>query len=79
MPKMSERDRLSDLEAKHRKMAEELGRARRAVRDRYAGMVIEMMVETIPERDFREIVAHVIRAGGAASLAALKALPTGPS
>jgi hypothetical protein len=79
MPKMSERDRLAELEARHRKVASELDQARRAVRDRYAGMVIEMAVERISERDFREIVSHAIRVGGAAALAVLKPLPAGPA
>ena len=79
MPKMSERERLTDLEGRHRKIGEELELARRAVRDRYAAIVIDFSVEQIPEREFREIVTQAIRAGGTASLTALKALPASPS
>jgi hypothetical protein len=75
MPKMSERERLTDLEGRHRKIGEELELARRAVRDRYAAIVTDMGVEQVPERVFREIMMQVIRAGGNASLAALKTLP----
>jgi hypothetical protein len=78
MPKMSERERLAELVARHRKVTDELDQARRAVRDRYAAVVTGIPVEQIPERAFREIISEVIRAGGSASLAALKALPAGP-
>jgi len=79
MPRMSERDRLVELETRHRKVTRELDQARRAVRDRYAAIVAEMSVEQLPEREFREIIGHVIRVGGSAALAALKILPAGPA
>lgn len=77
MPRMSERDRLVELETRHRKVTSELYQARRAVRDRYAAIVTEMSVEQLPEREFREILGHVIRVSGSAALAALKSLPEG--
>lgn len=77
MPKMSERDRLAELETRHRKVTNELDQARRAVRDRYAAIVTEMSVEQLHEREFREIIGHVIRVGGPTALAALKTLPEG--
>ncbi len=77
MPKMSERDRLAELETRHRMVTNELDQARRALRDRYAAIVTEMSVEQLPEREFREITGHVIRVSGSAALAALKTLPAG--
>jgi len=75
MPKLSERERLADLEARQRKMAEEVAQARSALRDRYAAMVRELGVEALTEREFRDVLTHAIRAGGAPSIGALKALP----
>lgn len=75
MPKLSERERLADLEARQRKMAEEVAQARSALRNRYAAMVRELGVEALTEREFRDLLTHAIRAGGAASVGALKALP----
>ncbi|WP_454883051.1 hypothetical protein [Sphingomonas oryzagri] len=75
MPKMTERDRLADLEARQRKMHEEVERARRALRDRYAAMVGEVPVEQLTEREFRELLGHALRVGGQAALGALKGLP----
>ena len=75
MPKKSERERLADLEARQRKVAEDVENARRALRGKYAAIVSELPVETLTEREFREIVDLAIRAGGTASVAALKPLP----
>ena len=78
MPKQSERERLVDLEARRRKLDDEVESARRALRGRYAATVTDLDVETLTEREFKDIVAQAIRAGGAPSLAALKALPAQP-
>jgi|32_taG_2_1085360.scaffolds.fasta_scaffold41676_3 hypothetical protein len=75
MPKKSERERLADLEARQRKVAGDVENARRALRGKYAAIVPELGVETLTEREFREIVELAIRAGGTASVAALKPLP----
>lgn len=75
MPKMTERERLADLEARQRKVAEEVESARRALRDRYAGMVTDLPIEALTERDFKDLLTHAIRVGGSQALAALKALP----
>lgn len=75
MPKMTDRERLADLEARQRKMVEEVEKTRRALRGKYAAIVPELAVETLTEREFRDILAHAIRVGGAAAIAALKALP----
>lgn len=74
MPKMTERERLAELEARQRKMNEDVATARRAVRERYAVMVSEMPVERLTEREFRDVLTHVVRVGGDAALAALKEL-----
>lgn len=75
MPKMTERDRLADLEARQRKMNDELENARRALRGRYAAMIAEMPVEKLTEREFRELLTQAIRVGGGAALTAIKGLP----
>jgi hypothetical protein len=78
MPKLTERERLADLEARQRRVAVEVETARRALRGRYAAIVPELAVETLSEREFRDLLAHAIRAGGTACLAALKPLPALP-
>ena len=75
MPKMTDRERLADLEARQRKMVEEVEKTRQALRGKYAAIVPELAVETLTEREFRDIVVAAIRVGGAATIAALKALP----
>jgi hypothetical protein len=77
MPKLSERDRLAELEARQRKATEEVVSARATLRKRYALIVQEHSVEQFSERDFHELLSHAIRVGGAPSIAALKALPSG--
>jgi cell division inhibitor SulA len=78
MPKKSERERLADLEARQRKVAEEVEIARRALRGRYASIIGELAVEELTEREFRELVDLAIRCGGAAAVGALKSLPIRP-
>ena len=75
MPKMTERDRLADLEARQRKMNDELESARRVLRGKYAAMIAELPVEKLTEKDFRELLTQAIRVGGSAALTALKGLP----
>lgn len=75
MPKMTDRERLADLEARQRRMVEEVEKTRQALRGKYAEIVPELAVETFTEREFRDILAAAIRIGGAAAVAALKALP----
>lgn len=75
MPKMTERERLADLEARQRKVAEEVETARRALRCKYASTVLDMPIEALSEREFRDVLAYAIRVGGTAALVALKALP----
>lgn len=78
MPKQCDRERLVDLETRRRKLDDEVETARRALRGKYAATVTELDVETLTEREFKDIVAQAIRAGGGPSLAALKALPAQP-
>lgn len=75
MPKLTQRDRLSELEERQRKASEELDKARRDLRGKYTAQLCDLPVEKLAERDLREIVMQAIRAGGAPALAALKALP----
>lgn len=78
MPKQSERERLVDLESRRRKLDDEVQTARRALRGKYAATVADLEVEKLTEREFKDIIAQTIRAGGPLSLAALKALPAQP-
>lgn len=75
MPKMTDRERLADLEARQRKMVEEVDKTRRTLRGKYAAIVPELAVETLTEREFRDALTATIRVGGAATIAALKSLP----
>jgi len=75
MPKLSDREKLADLEGRQTKLAEEVENARRAVRGKYAAILADLSVERLSEREFREIVGLAIKAGGTSSVAALKALP----
>lgn len=75
MPKMTERDRLADLETRQRKLTEDLENARRALRGKYAAMVNDVPIETLTEREFRELLMQAIRVGGSAALTGLKKLP----
>ncbi|WP_342250309.1 hypothetical protein [Sphingomonas sp. OTU376] len=79
MPKLTDREKLAELDKRQRQLAEEAGNVRKSLRARYGAMLADYAVETVSERDFREIIAQAIRAGGATSLATLKALPTAPS
>lgn len=75
MPKMTDRERLADLEQRQQKLAQELDQTRRALRGKYAAIVPDLAVEDFTEREFRDLLAHALRAGSVASVAALKALP----
>jgi hypothetical protein len=72
MPKMTERDRLADLEARQRKLTEDLDDARRAIRGKYAALLNDLPIEKLSEREFRELLTQAIRVGGTAALAAMK-------
>lgn len=74
MPKMTDRERLADLEARQRKMVEEVEKTRQALRGKYAAIVPELAVETLTEREFRDVLIAAIRVGGVAAIAALKPL-----
>ncbi len=75
MPKLSERERLAELEARQRRAAQEVETARRALRGKYADIVRDLPVEALSERIFKDLLTEAIRVGGEASFAALKAMP----
>lgn len=74
MPKMSERERLTELEARQRKLNDDIVEARRAVRARYAAIILDIAVETLTEREFRDLLNQAIRIGGSAAVTALTAI-----
>lgn len=75
MPKKTDRERLADLEARQRMMAEEVDKTRRALRGKYAEIVTDLPVEDLTEREFRDLLFAAIRCGGATAVTALRALP----
>lgn len=79
MPKLTDRERLAELEQRKRKIAEEIEQTRVALRGKYAAIISELEVELLTERDFRDLISLAIKAGSTASLQALKALPPQPS
>lgn len=79
MPKMNDREKLADLDKRQRQLAEEAETVRRNVRARYGTVLSAIAVESLSEREFRDILSHAIRAGGGPAVAALKALPPAPA
>ena len=75
MPKKTDRERLADLEARQRMMADDVEKTRRALRGKYAEIVTDLPVEDLTEREFRDVVVAAIRCGGTAAVTALRALP----
>ena len=79
MPKMTDRERLAKMEADQQRLADEADSVRRAVRASYATIAAELAIETLSEREFRELLAQAIRTGGPAAIAALKGVPLAPT
>ncbi|MDH7639207.1 hypothetical protein [Sphingomonas oryzagri] len=75
---MTEREKLADLEARQRKIADELEATRQAVRGRYVATLTRLPLENMAEKDLRTLVDQGLRVGGPAAIAALKALPSLP-
>lgn len=75
MPKMTDRERLAKIDSDQKKLAEEAETVRRQLRTHYASLTSDIPVERLSEREYKDVLAHAIRAGGAAAVAALKALP----
>lgn len=76
MPKLNERERLADLEQRQRKIIEEIEQQRSAVRARYAAITTELPVETFTEKEFRDGLLLMLKAGPAVALQSLKAPAT---
>lgn len=73
MPKMSDREKLADLAAKSRKIAEEMDATRQRMRERYSAIVTALPVEGYSEREFRDAMALLVKLDATAAIAALKA------
>lgn len=78
MPRLTEREKLADLEARQRKLGEDIEAARGAVRQGYAALLGRLPVERWSERELKEVLEQGLRAGAPATIAALKALPSLP-
>lgn len=74
MPKLTERERLAELEVRQRKLLDEIDAARLSLRSRHAAAIQELPVETLTERELRDVVQLSIQLGGATAIAALKPL-----
>jgi hypothetical protein len=75
MPKLTDRERLAKIESDQRRLAEEADNVRRSLRATYGAIVADLAIENLTEREFKDLLSHAIRAGGAPSVAALKTLP----
>ncbi|KTE04095.1 hypothetical protein ATE68_00020 [Sphingopyxis sp. H038] len=75
MPKMTDRERLAKIDNDQRKLADEAEAVRRQIRARYGALAAEIPVEQLTEREYKDVLVLATRAGGAAAVAALKALP----
>lgn len=76
MPKMTDRERLAKIEADQHRLTEEADRVRRTLRASYGAIVAELAVETMTEREFRDLITQAIRVGAGTSIAALRPLPS---
>ncbi|BBD03365.1 MULTISPECIES: hypothetical protein [Sphingobium] len=84
MPKMNDRERLAKLMTDQQRLSQETQAVRRSLRAQYGALAADMEVETLTEREFRDLINEAIRVGGPAAIAALKALSptaakTGPA
>jgi len=79
MPKLTDREKLAELDKRQHLLAQEAETVRRSLRSRYGAMLADIAVERLSERDFRDLVTHAVRTGGPAAIAALKGVPSAPS
>ncbi len=79
MPKLTDRERLAKIEADQRSLALEAESVRQSVRASYGAVVSEYAVETLTEREFRDVLGLALRIGGSEAIAALKALAPSPT
>ena len=64
MPKLTDREKLADLDKRQHLLAQEAEAVRRALRSRYGTMLADIAVERLSEREFRDLVTQAIRVGG---------------
>jgi hypothetical protein len=79
MPKLTDREKLADLDKRQRLLAQEAETVRRTLRTRYGTILADLPVETLTEREFRELLTQALRTGGTAAIAVLKGLPSAPA
>jgi hypothetical protein len=76
MPKMTNREKLIELESRQRRTADDIEAARQAVRQGYAALLSRLPVERWTERELKDVLEQGLRVGAPAALTALKALPS---
>ncbi len=79
MPKLTDREKLIELEKRRRALEEEADIVRRNLRARYGAILADLPVERMTEKEFRDLAGQAIRTGGPAAIAALKSLPPAQS
>lgn len=79
MPRMTDREKLAKLEADQRNLAQEAEAVRKTLRSHYGEIAGDLAVETLSEREFKDVLTLAIRIGGTKAVAALKAVPASSS
>jgi hypothetical protein len=79
MPKLTDREKLADLDKRQQMLAQEAETVRRTLRSRYGAMLADIAIERLSEREFRDLLTHAVRTGGPTAINALKGLPSAPA
>jgi len=79
MPKLTDREKLIELDKRRKALDDEAAAVRRNLRARYGTILADLPVERMTEKEFRELVGQAVRTGGPAAIAVLKPLPAAPT